>query len=126
MTQDHEIVEKKEIVENEDKDINELIEYDENDERVYPVYKTDFSNKVKDPNWIPPWPIFMPNQRVYTEMYGIRYEGSVGLDNVESAFIRVNWDDGSSQFAAKMNLKPILKKTHKKIYNARRSKNEEG
>ena len=93
------------------------VEYDENDERVYPVYKTDFSNKVKDPNWIPPWPIFMPNQRVYTEMYGIRYEGSVGLDNVESAFIRVNWDDGSSQFAAKMNLKPIVKK-QKKVYKS--------
>ena len=59
----------------------------------------------------------MPNQRVYTEMYGIRYEGSVGLDNIESAFIRVNWDDGSSQFAAKMNLKPIVKK-QKKVYKS--------
>ena len=68
----------------------------------------------------------MPGQAVYTEMYGIRYEGIVGYDNVESAMIRVNWKDGSSQFAAKMNLKPILKKTYKKVYSARRSKNEEG
>lgn len=101
------------------------VEYDENDERVYPEYKTDFSSKVKDPNWIPPWPIFMPNQRVYTEMYGIRYEGSVGLDNVESALIRVNWDDGSSQFAAKLNLKPIMKKVYKKVFSARQLKNME-
>lgn len=99
-------------------------QYDENDEPIYPEYKTDFSSKVKDPNWIPPWPIFMPGQAVYTEMFGIRYEGTVGLDNVESAMIRVNWKDGSSQFAAKMNLKPILKKTYKKIFSAGRSKKE--
>lgn len=99
-------------------------QYDENDEPIYPEYKTDFSSKVKDPNWIPPWPIFMPGQAVYTEIFGIRYEGTVGLDNVESAMIRVNWKDGSSQFAAKMNLKPILKKTYKKIFSAVRSKKE--
>ena len=101
------------------------VEYNDNDEKIYPEYKTDFTSKVKDPNWVPPWPIFMPGQAVYTEMYGIRYEGVVGYDNVESAMIRVNWKDGSSQFAAKMNLKPILKKTYKKVYSARRSKNEE-
>lgn len=100
------------------------VEYDDNDEKIYPEYKTDFSSKVKDPNWIPPWPIFMPGQAVYTEMNGIRYEGTVGYDNVESAMIRVNWKDGSSQFAAKMNLNPILKKTYKKVYNARRSQQE--
>jgi hypothetical protein len=100
------------------------VQYDENDEPIHPEYKTDFTSKIKDPNWIPPWPIFMPGQAVYTEMYGIRYEGTVGYDNVESAMIRVNWKDGSSQFAAKMNLKPILKKTYKKIFSARRSKNE--
>ena len=92
--------------------------------KIYPEYKTDFTSKVKDPNWVPPWPIFMPGQAVYTEMYGIRYEGIVGYDNVESAMIRVNWKDGSSQFAAKMNLVPIVKKTYKKVYNSRRSKNE--
>ena len=100
------------------------VEYDDNDQKVYPEYKTDFTSKVKDPNWIPPWPIFMPGQAVYTEIFGIRYEGTVGLDNVESAMIRVNWKDGSSQFAAKMNLKPILKKTYKKIFSAVRSKKE--
>jgi len=101
------------------------VEYDDNDKKIYPEYKFDFTSKVKDPNWIPPWPIFMPGQAVYTEMYGIRYEGTVGYDNVESAMIRVNWKDGSSQFAAKMNLKPILKKSYKKVYSARRSKDEE-
>jgi hypothetical protein len=101
------------------------VEYDDNDEKIYPEYKTDFTSKVKDPNWIPPWPIFMPGQAVYTEMYGIRYEGTVWHDNVESAMIRVNWKDGSSQFAAKMNLKPILKKSYKKVYSARRSEHEE-
>lgn len=100
------------------------IQYDENDEPIYQEYKTDFTSKIKDPNWIPPWPIFMPGQAVYTEIFGIRYEGTVGLDNIESAMIRVNWKDGSSQFAAKMNLKPILKKTYKKIFSAGRSKKE--
>lgn len=97
--------------------ITESVEYDDNDERVYPEYTTSFASKVKDPNWIPPWPIFMPGQRVFTEMYGIRYEGTIGQDSIESAMVRVNWDDGSSQCAAKMNLKPVVK-PQKKVYKS--------
>jgi hypothetical protein len=101
------------------------VEYDENDEKIVPEYRTDFTSKVKDPNWIPPWPIFLPGQRVQAEFCGITYKGTVWHDNVESQMIRVAWDDGSSQYAAKMNLKVIVKKTFKKLFSANQLKNME-
>jgi hypothetical protein len=100
------------------------VEYNENDERVYPEYKTDFSTKVKDPNWIPPWPIFLPGQRVeyiVKKKDGKTYKGTiVGIDDIQSAFIRVAWDDGSSQYHAKQALKLIEKKVYKSLLKGKK------
>ena len=99
------------------------VEYNENDERVYPEYKTEFSTKIKDPNWVPPWPIFLPGQRVEYALKrgdGKPYKGTVGIDDIHSAFIRVSWDDGSSQFHAKQALKLIEKKTYKSLLKAKK------
>ena len=100
------------------------VEYNENDERVYPEYKTDFSTKVPDPNWIPPWPVFLPGQRVeyvLKQKDGKPYKGTVGIDDIYSAFIRVAWDDGSNQFHAKKSLKLIEKKTYKSLLKAKKN-----
>jgi hypothetical protein len=101
-------------------------EYNEDDERVIPEYKTDFSTKVKDPNWVPPWPVFLPGQRVeyvVKQKDGKPYKGTVGIDDIHSAFIRVAWDDGSCQFHAKQALKLIEKKTYKSLL--KNKKNQE-
>jgi hypothetical protein len=100
------------------------IEYDDNNEKIYPEYKTDFSSKIKDPNWIPPWPIFIPGQRVEAEYCGITYKGTIAYDNIESQMVRVKWDDGSNQYAAKANLKLIVKKTFKKLFTRKKIKTE--
>jgi hypothetical protein len=86
----------------------------------------DESN-VHDPNWIPPWPVFLPGQRVeykFKRHDGKTEKGTVGKDDVQSAFIRVNWDDGSSQYAAKLALKLIVKKTYAKVFTKGRKKEE--
>lgn len=83
---------------------------------------------VHDPNWIPPWPVFLPGQRVesiFKRVDGKKEKGTVGKDDVQSAFIRVNWDDGSSQYAAKLALKLIVKKTYQKVFSSKRSKEAE-
>lgn len=82
--------------------------------------KSDFSYKTeKDPNWIPPWPVFLPGQRVeyiVPKKDGKTYKGTiVGIDNIHSAFVRVSWDDGSSQYHAKLALKLLEKKTYKSL-----------
>lgn len=82
---------------------------------------------VHDPNWIPPWPVFLPGQRVesiFKRIDGKTEKGTVGRDDVQSAFIRVNWDDGSSQYAAKLALKLIVKKTYEKVFSKKRSKDQ--
>lgn len=87
----------------------------------------DESN-VHDPNWVPPWPVFLPGQRVesiFKRIDGKIEKGTVGKDDVRSAFIRVNWDDGSSQYAAKLALKLIVKKTYEKVFSAKHSKKAE-
>jgi len=82
-------------------------------------YKSELPEKVKDPNWIPPWPVFLPGQRVeyiVKRKDGKVYKGTiVGIDDIHSAFIRVAWDDGSSQFHAKLALKLIEQKTYKSL-----------
>lgn len=82
---------------------------------------------VRDPNWIPPWPVFLPGQRVesiFKRVDGKTEKGTVGKDDVQSAFIRVNWDDGSSQYAAKLALKLIVKKTYEKVFSKKRNKDQ--
>jgi hypothetical protein len=82
-------------------------------------YKSELPEKVKDPNWIPPWPVFLPGQRVeyiVKRKDGKVYKGTiVGIDDIHSAFIRVAWDDGSSQYHAKLALKLIEQKTYKSL-----------
>ena len=77
---------------------------------------------------IPKYPIFLPGQRVQSVFRRIDEKvekGTVSFDsNIHSAMIRVNWDDGSSQYAAKVNLKPILKKTYKKLFSNKAAKEE--
>jgi hypothetical protein len=73
---------------------------------------------VNDPSWVPPWPVFLPGQRVETifkRIDGKVEKGNVCRDDVKSAMIRVNWDDGSSQYAAKQALKIIVKKVYEKV-----------
>lgn len=107
------------IIQNDDQD-------DEDDDLPkIKEYKTDFTSKVKDPNWVPPWPIFFPGQRVEAKFGSMTFEGTVGSDNVESALIRVKWDDGSIQYAAKMNLKLIQPKKLKKVFSQKIFKMEE-
>lgn len=82
---------------------------------------------VHDPNWVPPWPVFLPGQRVesiFKRVDGKTEKGTVGKDDVQSAFIRVNWDDGSSQYAAKLALKLIVKKTYEKVFSKKRNKDQ--
>jgi len=89
-----------------------------------PVAETN----MRDPNWIPPWPVFLPGQRVESKFKrhdGKTEKGTVGKDDVQSAFIRVNWDDGSSQYAAKLALKLIVKKKYENVFSKKRSKQEE-
>ena len=75
---------------------------------------------------IPKYPIFLPGQRVESvirRIDGKIEKGTVSFDsNIHSAMIRVNWDDGSSQYAAKVNLKPIIKKTYKTLFNRKKDK----
>jgi len=75
---------------------------------------------------IPKYPIFLPGQRVESfikRIDGKVEKGTVSFDsNIHSAMIRVNWDDGSSQYAAKVNLKPIIKKTYKPLFNRKKDK----
>jgi len=81
---------------------------------------------VHDPNWVPPWPVFLPGQRVeyvVKQKDGKPYKGTVGIDDIHSAFIRVAWDDGSCQFHAKQALKLIEKKTYKSLL--KNKKNQE-
>jgi len=83
---------------------------------------------VHDPNWIPPWPVFLPGQRVeykFKRHDGKTEKGTVGKDDIQSAFIRVNWDDGSSQYAAKLALKLIVKKKYDNVFSKKRSKQKE-
>jgi hypothetical protein len=79
---------------------------------------------VHDPNWVPPWPVFLPGQRVeyvVKQKDGKSYKGTVGIDDIHSAFIRVAWDDGSNQFHAKKSLKLIEKKTYKSLLKAKKN-----
>ena len=73
---------------------------------------------VRDPNWIPPWPVFLPGARVQATYDGILYTGTVYSDDVELPTIRVKWDDGSSQHAAKKNLTRERKKFYINVYKA--------
>mgnify|MGYP000872238052 CR=1 FL=1 len=73
---------------------------------------------VRDPNWIPPWPVFLPGARVQATYDGILYTGTVYSDDVELPTIRVKWDDGSSQHAAKKNLTRERKKYYINVYKA--------
>lgn len=91
-------------------------------------YKSDFFayKTEKDPNWIPPWPIFLPGQRVEyidPKKDGKTYKGTiVGIDKIHSAFVRVSWDDGSSQYHAKLALKFLEKKTYKSLLKRKETK----
>jgi hypothetical protein len=83
---------------------------------------------VHDPNWVPPWPVFLPGQRIesiFKRVDGKTEKGTVGKDDIHSAFIRVSWDDGSSQYAAKLALKLIVKKTYEKVFSTKSSKKAE-
>lgn len=94
---------------------------------VVTIEDTEETNVV-DSNWIPPWPVFLPGQRVesiFKRRDGKVEKGTVAKDDVRSAFIRVQWDDGSSQYAAKLSLKLIVKKTYEKVFSTKRSKKVE-
>jgi hypothetical protein len=77
---------------------------------------------------VPKYPVFLPGQRVQSVFKRIDEKvekGTVTYDsNIHSPMIRVNWDDGSSQYAAKVNLKPIVKKTYKKLFSNKNAKEE--
>ena len=77
---------------------------------------------------IPKFPIFLPGQRVqsiFERIDGKVEKGTISFDsNVHSPMIRVNWDDGRSQYAAKVNLKLIVKKTYKKLFSSKATKEE--
>jgi len=123
---DAEIALRKELIERQKAAIvSGSVATEHNGESAYPEYKTDFSTKVKDPNWIPPWPVFLPGQRVeyiVKKKDGKTYKGTiVGIDDIHSAFIRVSWDDGSSQYHAKQALKLIEKKTYKSLLKAKKN-----
>jgi hypothetical protein len=87
----------------------------------------DSTVATNNPNWVPPWPIFLPGQRVesiFKRGDGKTEKGTVGKDDVNCPSIRVKWDDGSSQYAAKLSLKLIVRKTYEKVFTKSRSKKE--
>ena len=84
----------------------------------------DTTGSVVVPDSLPKYPVFIPGQRVSAEHCGITYKGTVVFDNLESAMIRVQWDDGSSQYAAKVNLQVLVKKTLKKVFNHKKAMKE--
>lgn len=91
------------------------------------VVTDNVADKTNDPNWVPPWPIFLPGQRVesiFKRGDGKVEKGTVGKDDVNCPSIRVKWDDGSSQYAAKMTLKLVVRKTYEKVFTKSRSKKE--
>lgn len=77
---------------------------------------------------IPKYPIFLPGQRVQSilkRLDGKVEKGTISFDNnIHSQMIRVCWDDGSSQYAAKENLKLIVKKTYKKLFKGKENYDE--
>ena len=94
----------------------ESLESDEVDvDAIVAKANQSLAARVRDPNWIPPWPVFLPGQRVSAVYDGITYKGRVGQDNVELPVIRVTWSDGSSQFAAKENLTILRKKSYRNV-----------
>ena len=77
----------------------------------------DTTGSVVAPDNLPKYPIFLPGQRVSAEYNGITYKGTIAYDSLESGMVRVRWDDGSNQYAAKANLQVIPKKVYKKLFN---------
>lgn len=80
---------------------------------------------VDDPNWIPPWPVFMPGQKVESlikRLDGKPTRGTVYKDDVKSRFIYVHWDDKSAQYAAKLTLKVAENKVYKSLLTGKKTK----
>lgn len=78
---------------------------------------------MSDPTWVPPYPIFTVGQRVSTlSPSGVEYKGFIDHDPILSGFVRVRWDDGSVQYAAKGNLVVVQKKVVKSVYKNRTRK----
>lgn len=80
---------------------------------------------VDDPNWIPPWPVFMPGQKVEStikRLDGRPTKGTVYKDDVKSRFIYVHWDDKSAQYAAKLTLKFVENKVYKSLLTGKKTK----
>jgi hypothetical protein len=78
---------------------------------------------MQDPNWVPPYPVFTTGQRVSTKTSsGLEYKGYIDHDPIISELVRVAWDDGSVQYAAKGNLVVIQKKVVKSLFKQRSKK----
>lgn len=85
----------------------------------------DATTKLADLGEIPKYPVFLVGQRVEAIYDGITYKGTICYDHsVNSGMIRVNWDDGSSQYAAKQNLKVIPKKVLKNVFSLKETRAE--
>jgi hypothetical protein len=75
---------------------------------------------MRDPNWIPKYPIFLIGQRVEQKSGSKTFRGRVAYDSMNSEMVRVQWDNGSYQAASKSNLTIIYKKVYKNVYKQER------
>lgn len=62
------------------------------------------------------YPIFPIGQRVQQVHFENTFKGTVVFDGINTPFVRIRWDDGSIQYAAKGNLTLIAKKAYKKLF----------
>lgn len=78
---------------------------------TFPIQAVD----MRDPNYVPRYPIFVPGQRVQQTHNDIVFKGTVTYDGIDTPFVRIRWDDGSEQYAAKGNVTLIVKKAYKSL-----------
>ena len=115
-----EIALKKELLERQKKALeNQGLQTVENNKDISSV-----TNNIKDPNWIPQYPIFITGQRVKQQIGSKQIEGVVIYDSIDSPTVRVKWDDGRCQTAAKANLTRLYKKVYKNVYKQSGRKTE--
>ena len=75
--------------------------------------------RISSVELLPPrlYPVFRAGQKVKATYFGITRMGRVVYDNnPTSAMVRVLWDDGSNQFAAKANLVLVQKRTYTHVF----------
>lgn len=75
---------------------------------------------MRDPTWVPKYPIFLIGQRVEQKSGSKTFRGRVAYDSINSEMVRVQWDNGSYQAASKSNLTIIYKKVYKNVYKQER------